>query len=115
MPDDVATRFSKALELRINGDYDEAVTLLKSVIAEQPTNADAFHELGMVYSFQVADECLPTLEYACRLAPQNVKFVLAFAKALAMFGEFDRAKQMFEYILKLDPFHEEAKQQLAYL
>ena len=115
MADDVATRFSKALELRISGDYDESVTLLKSVIAEQPSNADAYHELGLVYSFQVADPCLPTLEYACRLSPQNARYVLSYAKALAMFGEFDRAKQMFEYILKLDPFNEEAKQQLAYL
>ena len=115
MAEDVVTRFQKAVQHRINGEYDAAVPLFKSVIAEQPNNADAYHELGLVFSFQVTDDCLPTLEYACKLAPHNTLYIISYGKALAMFGEFDRAKQMFEWVLKADPFNDDAKQQLDFL
>lgn len=115
MAEDVATRFQKAVQHRINGEYDEAVPLFKSVIAEQPSNADAYHELGLVFSFQVTDDCLATLEYACKLAPTNLRYIISYGKALAMFGEFERAKQMFQWVLKSDPFNDDAQQQLDFL
>lgn len=115
MAEDVVTRFQKAVQHRINGEYDAAVPLFKSVIAEQPNNADAYHELGLVFSFQVTDDCLPTLEYACKLAPHNLNYIISYGKALAMFGEFDRAKQMFEWVIKADPFNDDALQQLDFL
>lgn len=115
MADDAAARFHKAVQHKIEGEYSEAEALFKSVIAEQPTNADAYHELGLVYSFLVSDDCLKTLEYACRLAPSNARYILSYGKALAMFGEFDRAKQMFEWVLKADPFNDDAQTQLDYL
>ena len=77
MAEDVAARFQRAVQHRINGEYDDAVSLFKSVIAEQPNNADAYHELGLVYSFLVTDDCLPTLEYACKLAPHNLFFIMS--------------------------------------
>lgn len=115
MADDVVTRFQKAVQHRINGEYDDAVPLFKSVIAEQPNNAEAYHELGLVFSFLVTDDCLPTLAYACKLAPHNLIFIMSYGKALAMFGEFDRAKQMFHMVLKADPFNDDAQTQLDFL
>jgi tetratricopeptide (TPR) repeat protein len=115
MADDVATRFQEAVQYRINGEYDSAVNLFKSVIAEQPNNADAYHELGLVFSFLVTDDCLPTLAYACKLAPHNLVFIMSYGKALAMFGEFERAKQMFQMVLKADPFNDDAQTQLSFL
>jgi protein O-GlcNAc transferase len=116
MADDIATHFAKALEHKINGEYDEAETLFKSVIAAQPTNADAYHELGLVYSFRVyMDESLEALEKAVQLSPANLKYWMSLAKTHAMYGDFDKAKPLFLKILQVDPFNEEAQQQLAYL
>ncbi len=115
MADDTASRFTQALDHRINGRYDEAEALFKSVLADEPDNADAHHELGLVYSFVVHDDCVPELERALRLRPESVTFLISLAKTHTMFGDYDKAKPLFERVLELDPFNEEANKNLEYL
>lgn len=115
MAEDTASRFRKAVDHRINGQYDEAEALFKTVIADEPNNADAHHELGLLYSFLVADDCIPELETAVRLQPDSVTFLNSLAKTHTMFGDFDKAKPLFERVLMLDPFNEEANKNLEYL
>lgn len=110
-----AERFAKAVQHKLNGEYDEAESLLQSVLAEQPTNADAMHELGLVYSFRVHDDTIPTLEKAVRLAPTQTKYMMSLGKSYAMYGEDDKAKGVFNYVLKVEPTNQDAKQQLEYL
>ena len=112
----VAERLEKAVQLRISGDYDQAEAIFKSVIVEQPGNADAHHELGLVYSFRAAmDESLQHLLRAVQLVPTSTLYMNDLGKTFAMFGEDDKAKMAFNHVLKLDPFNEEATKQLDYL
>ena len=108
-------RFSQAVQHKVNGEYDDAETLFMSIIREEPTNAEAFHELGLVYSFRVHDNTLPALEKAVYLAPSNVKYWVSLGKTYSMFGEDDKARRAFNRALELDPFNDEATKNLSYL
>lgn len=110
-----AARFAKAVQHKLDGEYDEAETLFQSILAEEPNNADAYHELGLVYSFRVHDDTIPTLEKAVRLAPTQTKYMISLGKSYAMYGEDDKAKGVFNYVLKVEPNNKDAKQQLDYL
>lgn len=110
-----AERFAKAVQHKLNGEYDEAEALFKSVIAEQPTNADALHELGLVYGFRVHDDTIPTLERAVRLAPTTTKYMISLGKTYAMYGEDDKARGVFNYVLGVEPGNDDAKKQLQFL
>ncbi|MDX1932671.1 MAG: tetratricopeptide repeat protein [Capsulimonadales bacterium] len=110
-----AERFAKGVQHKLNGEYDEAERLFRSVIDEQPQNADAYHELGLVYGFRVHDDTIVTLEKAVRLSPNNIAFIISLGKTYAMFGEDDKAKKAFQHVLTLDPFNDEAIKQLDFL
>lgn len=112
----VAERFDKGVQHRLNGEYDQAEAMFKSVILEQPNNADAHHELGLVYSFRaLMDESLQHLLRAVQLVPSSTLYMNDLGKTFAMFGEDAKAKMAFDHVLKLDPFNEEATKQLSYL
>ena len=111
-----AERFAKALQHKMNGEYDEAEALLKSVIAEQPTNSDAHHELGLVYSYRVyMDESIDSLEKAVSLSPSSTRYLIDLGKTHAMYGDYDKAKPVFEKVLELDPFNDDALVQIRFL
>lgn len=112
----VEERLEQAVQFKLGGDYDNAEPLLKSIIAEQPNHADAHHELGLIYSFRaMMDESDRHLLRAVQLSPSSTVFLNDYGKNLAMFGEVDKAKIAFEYVLKLDPDNEEANKNLQYL
>ena len=113
---DAAARFQRAVELRINGQYDEAMALLTALHAELPSDAAVHHELGLIHSFKAdMDESIHFLEQAVRLDPKNVKYMVEAGKNHAMFGNDDRARKIFEYILAIDPANEDAKKNLSFL
>lgn len=115
MTEDIGARFTAGVQSRIEGRYDDAEAHLKAVIAAQPTNADAHHELGLVYSFIVHDDCLKELEAAVRLNPDSITFLITLAKTRTMFGEYPEAKALFERVLAMDPFNEEANKNLEFI
>ena len=110
-----AERFAQAVQHKINGEYDDAETIFMSIIRENPNHAEAFHELGLVYSFRVHDNTLPALEKAVYLEPTNAKYWVSLGKTYAMFGEDDKARRAFQKVLELDPFNDEASKNLSYL
>ncbi len=111
-----AERFAKAMQHKMNGEYDQAEALFKSVLAEQPNNADVYHELGLTYSYRVfIDESIEALERAVRLMPTSTVFLNDLGKTHTMYGDYDKAKPVFERVLELDPFNEEAEKNLQFL
>lgn len=113
--EDAAALFEKAIQHKLAGEYDQALDILRPMLAAQPNNADLNHEIGLIHSFKVdMDESIYYLEMAVRLMPTSVPYMVDAGKTHAMFGNDDRAKAIFEYILKIDPFNEEAKKNLAY-
>jgi protein O-GlcNAc transferase len=116
MADDVATRFEKALQHKINGEYDEAEALFKSVLVDQPNNADVYHELGLTYSFRVfIDESIDALERAVQLEPNSIRYLMSLGKTHTMYGDYDKAKPIFQRVLQMDPFNDDAQDQLAFI
>jgi tetratricopeptide (TPR) repeat protein len=109
-------RFAKAMQHKINGEYDEAEALFKSVLAEQPNNADAYHELGLTYSYRVfMDESIEALERAVSLVPTSIRYLMDLGKTHAMYGDYDKAKPVFQKVLEIDPFNDEAQDQLKFI
>jgi tetratricopeptide (TPR) repeat protein len=112
---DVTAQLEKAIQHKIIGEYDEAIAVLRPLHQAHPSNAEITHELGLIHSFKVdMDESIYYLELAVRLAPQSIPYMVDAGKTHAMFGNDDRAKAIFEYILKLDPTNEEAQKNLAF-
>jgi Cytochrome c biogenesis factor len=113
---DAAQRFQRAIEHRLSGEYDPAIALLQSILAEQPNNAEVYHELGLIHSFRAyMDESLQALEQAVRLDSSNTNYILSLGKTYAMFGEDEKARRAFQYVLQQDPFNDEAQKQLSFL
>ena len=111
-----AERFAKAMQHKMNGEYDEAEALFKSILAEQPTNAEVYHELGLTYSYRVfIDESIEALERAVKLMPTSTVYLNDLGKTHTMYGDYDKAKPIFLRVLELDPFNEEAQNNLLYL
>ena len=111
----VEERLEQAVQHRLGGDYDSAEALLKAIIAEQPNNAKAHHELGLVYGYRASDESLNHLLRAVQLVPTSIDYMVDLGKTFAMFGEDDKAKMAFNHVLKVDPSNEEATKNLQYL
>ena len=114
--DDIAARLSKAVQHRIAGEYDEAVAILQPLLAEAPDHADAHHELGLIYSFRVLmDESITELEKAVELSPRSIKYLLDLGKTHTMYGDYEKAIPVFERILEMDPYNEEATKNLNFI
>ena len=110
-----AALFEKAVQCKLVGEYDEALAILRPMLHADPQNAELFHELGLIHSFKVdMDESIYYLEMAVRLAPRSVPYMLDAGKTHAMFGNDDKAKAIFDYILSLDPGNDEALKNLAF-
>ena len=114
--DDIARRLEKAIQHRLNGEYDDAVPILQSIIDESPDLADAHHELGLIYSFRVLmDESIAELERAVELSPGTVKYLLDLGKTHTMYGDYEKAIPVFEQVLSLEPFNDEATKNLSFI
>jgi spermidine synthase len=74
-------RFTLALVLRgwthrVAGRFPEALQDLQAAIQIDPSNAGAYHELGLVYRAQKEPrKALAALQYAVGLAPHNAEYV----------------------------------------
>jgi tetratricopeptide (TPR) repeat protein len=107
--------FDKAVQHKLDGQYDEALEILRPMLDAQPNNAELMHELGLIHSFRVdMDESIYYLETAVRLAPKNITYMIDAGKNHAMFGNDDKAKAIFQYVLHLEPGNQEAEKNLAY-
>ena len=109
------TAFEQAKKHRLGGEYDAAIALLRPLLAADPHNAELHHELGLIHSFKVdMDESIYYLETAVRLAPRSIPYMIDAGKTHAMFGNDEKAKAIFEYVLKLEPANAEAEKNLAF-
>ena len=111
-----AERFARAMQHKMNGEYDEAEALFHSVLTDQPQNADVYHELGLTYSYRVfMDESIAALEKAVSLVPNSTRYLVDLGKTHAMYGDYDKAKPVFLKVLDIDPFNDDALKNLKFL
>jgi tetratricopeptide (TPR) repeat protein len=105
----------RAMELKNQGQYEEALAQFQEVIACQPSHARAHLGLGLVLCFVGRfDESLAELKTAVDCDPNWVDAHLNLAKTYAMLGMYDEARAGFNRVLELHPGHVEATKQLSY-
>jgi len=108
-------RCEQALELKNQGQYDEAAAEFQEILKSCPTHARAHLGLGLVFCFVGRfDESLEELKQAVACDPNWVDGHLNLAKTYAMLGMYDEAKVEFNRVLELHPGHPEATKQLKY-
>jgi tetratricopeptide (TPR) repeat protein len=104
-----------AIALKVAGNYDAAVAALKEILAEDPDQSEAHHQLGLVYGFTGEfDESVEELERAIALDGSNLSTRIDLAKTYAMLGMYEEARLGFEYVLQEEPDNEVAKHNLAF-
>ncbi|WP_417603087.1 tetratricopeptide repeat protein [Owenweeksia hongkongensis] len=106
----------KATALAGVGRLDEAVTLFKKLLKEQPKHAEALNNLGYTY-LQMGNITLAGLNFDKALAvdPDYLQAWLNKASLLIMQEYFAEAKKALKEVLRLNPNHERALQAMAYL
>jgi tetratricopeptide (TPR) repeat protein len=113
--DNLEQRCDQALDLKNQGQYDEAAAEFQEILKKAPTHARAHLGLGLVYCFVGRfDESLEELKLAVECDPNWVDGHLNLAKTYAMLGMYDEAKVEFNRVLELHPGHPEAIKQLKY-
>ena len=113
--DNIEQRCDRAIELKNQGQYDEAAAEFQQILAACPGHARAHLGLGLVLCFVGRfEESLEELKRAVECDPNWVDGHLNLAKTYAMLGMYDEAKIEFNSVLGLHPGHPEATKQLKY-
>lgn len=95
-----------AMQHRKVGKYDEARTLLESVLKEDPNNMIASRELGYL------DDPIrtnPALTYEHTQNVDKVRRTLYMAEGYYNLGRYDAAKKEYEDVLRIDPYNTAAR------
>ena len=86
------------------GDYDDALTILKDVVANNPNDPNALYLLGMSYSKkQMFVEAVETLSRVVELIPDFPPAQFELAVCYQNQGEMDSALGHYQKTLELDP------------
>jgi tetratricopeptide (TPR) repeat protein len=100
---------------KIEGQYDEAIRELKTALEEEPDNAEAYHQLGLVYGFiGEFDLSMVSLQKAVELNGSNLVARNDLALTYSMLGMYDEAKEGFEEVLRIDPSNEVARKNILF-
>jgi len=102
--DSQAQRIAEADAMRSSGNYEQALTLLQAVLAENPTITTAYVGVGEIHlaqrDFQSAE---PAFARAAKLEPANFQAQYGHGVALQMLGRLVEAVRAFRRALDLQP------------
>lgn len=94
---------------RIEGRYDDALALYRQIVGSDAGEAEAWWGIGLsLMNTGEFDEATEALTRACDLAPASAKYPLDLGKMLAMLGEDEQAKPLFERVVGMAPGSKEA-------
>lgn len=111
-PDDL---YNQAFQLRCNGQYAEAQSLLQRVLQMNPSHVNARHQMALILGFVGEFETsLTQLQALSTQYPSNQGVRYDLAMTQMMLGLQDEACANFRAILAVNPDHEEALRQSAY-
>jgi Flp pilus assembly protein TadD len=115
----MSDQLQKAHEHRISGQYPEAESCYREVLAGAPNHAEACWGLAnTLMNLGDFDSCREFFQKAVDLEADNPRFLYHMAMFLTMLGEYEEAKPLFEQVVELgtDPkLASEARKQLSYL
>jgi Flp pilus assembly protein TadD len=99
-----------------DGKVDEAVAALRTIVEQQPDNADAHLLLGRALALTPdISAAIAALRRAVELRPTSAQARYTLGTALARFGDLDVARAAFERTIELDPAFAGAHVSLALL
>ena len=111
---DSESQLQKAQELLAKGSLAEAVTVLRQVVRDDPSNLDAHLSLGTALALRgLRFESLKEIENAINLSPNSAKARNQLGVILSRFLEIDGARKAFDDALSLEPNYAEAHVNLA--
>jgi tetratricopeptide (TPR) repeat protein len=95
--------------------YDEAITFLQRALQKQPNAADLWYRLGELHQLKgdLANAEKAFLK-ARELAPENPQPIIQLALIQEARGQRQQAQPLYEQVLKLNPDHPVALNNLAY-
>ena len=109
------TYLERAIALKVDGHYEEAVEALKRHIEADPNSSEGHYQLGLVYGYTgLFDESLEELKHSVMLDPSRLDFRNDLALTYSMTGMYDEAKSEFEEVLRREPNNEKALQNIVF-
>ena len=118
-PDDYETRFARANQLYLNGDYAKAVADADIVLSQLPAkDREMIFDTHMLKAHALADmgkyeEEVETLQKAATINPKSMALIDMMGKACFNLGDLDAAEQNFKSILRDSPMNYDAHYWLA--
>lgn len=111
----VQEAYERGYQLRCEGRYAEARSALQEVLATEPNHPDATWQIGLVQGFEGDFEgSIETLRNLVKAHPNHVNGRFDLAMTLMMMGYSEEACVEFHEVLRLEPTHQKAQQQLVY-
>lgn len=90
------TKYDEGLTAHMRGDFDEAIAIFESVVAEHPTSAAAYHQMGRCFmklgDFKMA---IKNLETAVRIGPDRTAARLDLGMLYVAVDKIAKAKAQF--------------------
>jgi len=84
--------------------YDNAESICRDLIKNDPDNSSAYHLLGVInYERKAFNDAVPFLKKAVELAPNNVDVYVALGSCYEQLNQLDSAIYYFETAYKLHP------------
>jgi tetratricopeptide (TPR) repeat protein len=107
-------RLAKAREALSQADFPSAIALLENLVREDPSNADAWRELGVCYlETQQPDRALEALTRAIHVVPEDATAHYLLGSACGSVGQLERAGACYRRALEIDPHHTKAEEFLV--
>jgi tetratricopeptide (TPR) repeat protein len=108
-PPDEVLQLNLAIAYSKNGNTDESLQILSTIVKEHPEYAQAHNNLGIVYTQQKRfSEAAKEFETALQLDPTNDSVRLSYVKALTALLQYDRAEPLIHEYLQRHPHDFEA-------
>lgn len=103
------TNLEKAIQLHQSGDYQQAQDLYQQILADEPSNAEANHLMGLLAAQQnQIDTAIQWFEKAVALQQGSALFHNSLANAYKGNKAFAKAEQHYQQSIKLKPDYAQA-------
>lgn len=107
--------FIKGMAFKELGDSSKAVSSFQTVVEQDPEYYNAYIQLGLLYSAIKNPLALDYLNNALNLQPQSIEAYYAIAMFFQETGNVNKAIEVYNTILKIEPGYNDAHFNLGYI
>jgi tetratricopeptide (TPR) repeat protein len=115
-PQDPAMHTNLALALFKQQKFKESIKYYKNAVELDPARGARYANLGKVYlAIGDLENAEKNFKEAIKLEPRNIDFLFLLAKVKKEAKKYSASKKVFERILEIKPFDEEAQEEVRSL